>query len=118
MSGESDNNLSQDANKKMSKSSTGKRKFHQKSRNGCLTCKKRRVKCDEQRPVCQKCQHMNLTCGYATNGNDGSQNEIDPQSVNKKRKVSTESISPGSESNESSTHQEAARLSPAPYRAP
>ena len=118
MSGESDNNLSQDANKKMSKSSTGKRKFHQKSRNGCLTCKKRRVKCDEQRPVCQKCQHMNLTCGYATNGNDGSQNEIDPQSVNKKRKVSTESISPGSESNESSTQQEASSISPAPNMEP
>ena len=34
--------------RKQSKSSTGKRKYHQKSRNGCSTCKRRRVKCDEQ----------------------------------------------------------------------
>mmetsp|Transcript_9195 Transcript_9195/g.11108 ORF Transcript_9195/g.11108 Transcript_9195/m.11108 type:complete len:652 (-) Transcript_9195:122-2077(-) len=114
MSGESDANLKQDATKKVSKSSTGKRKFHQKSRNGCLTCKKRRVKCDEQRPVCQKCQHMNLTCGYATNGNGGSQDERDPTSINKKRKVSTGSMSPGSESNESNTQPEASSISPAP----
>ncbi|CUM46652.1 uncharacterized protein AC631_02904 [Debaryomyces fabryi] len=114
MSGESDANLKQDATKKMSKSSTGKRKFHQKSRNGCLTCKKRRVKCDEQRPVCQKCQHMNLTCGYATNGNGGSQDEKDPLPINKKRKMSTGSMSPGSESNESSTQQETSSVSPAP----
>ena len=50
--------------KKVSKSSTGKRKYHQKSRNGCSTCKKRRVKCDEQRPVCGNCTKLKLDCGY------------------------------------------------------
>lgn len=57
--------MSEDANKS-SKASTGKRKFHNKSRDGCLTCKRRRVKCDEMRPTCQKCLNLKLECGYAT----------------------------------------------------
>lgn len=33
---------------------------------GCGTCRSRHVKCDESRPVCQKCQQQRLTClGYA-----------------------------------------------------
>lgn len=45
----------------------GKKKFT-KSRNGCLTCKKRRQKCDEMKPACLICQKKNLVCGgYATN---------------------------------------------------
>ena len=32
---------------------------------GCLTCKKRRVKCDETKPFCLRCQHVHATCeGY------------------------------------------------------
>ncbi|GKZ26401.1 hypothetical protein AbraIFM66951_003163 [Aspergillus brasiliensis] len=30
---------------------------------GCVTCKKRRVKCDESKPACQACQRLNLPCG-------------------------------------------------------
>lgn len=38
-----------------------------KSRNGCLTCKKKRLKCDETKPSCLNCQKRNLDCGgYAT----------------------------------------------------
>ncbi|KAK2799372.1 hypothetical protein FQN50_008478 [Emmonsiellopsis sp. PD_5] len=29
---------------------------------GCRTCKRRRVKCDEGRPVCNRCQKSNLEC--------------------------------------------------------
>lgn len=50
--------------KKNSKASTGKRKYHQKSRSGCSTCKKRRVKCDEQKPLCGNCVKLKLECGY------------------------------------------------------
>ncbi|WEJ96263.1 transcription factor [Yamadazyma tenuis] len=53
-----------------SKASTGKRKYHQKSRNGCSTCKKRRVKCDEHHPVCNKCSNLKLTCGLTELGGD------------------------------------------------
>ncbi|RCK67246.1 hypothetical protein Cantr_03451 [Candida viswanathii] len=39
-----------------------------KSRNGCLTCKKKRLKCDETKPVCLNCTKKNIECGgYATN---------------------------------------------------
>ncbi|KAJ5103032.1 hypothetical protein N7532_003561 [Penicillium argentinense] len=40
------------------------RRAHKKSRGGCVTCKKRRVKCDEQKPLCQKCQNKGLVCSY------------------------------------------------------
>ncbi|CZR54913.1 uncharacterized protein PAC_04798 [Phialocephala subalpina] len=36
-----------------------------KSRNGCRTCKIRRVKCGEERPCCAKCQRFGIACdGY------------------------------------------------------
>ncbi|ESK84142.1 c6 transcription [Moniliophthora roreri MCA 2997] len=37
-------------------------RFHTKSRSGCLTCRKRRIKCDETKPVCRKCYRRNLEC--------------------------------------------------------
>ncbi|KAL6690539.1 hypothetical protein J3F84DRAFT_388870 [Trichoderma pleuroticola] len=34
-------------------------------RTGCLTCRKRRVKCDELKPVCKRCIKANVICdGY------------------------------------------------------
>ncbi|QIW99769.1 hypothetical protein AMS68_005287 [Peltaster fructicola] len=41
-----------------------KRKAHKKSRRGCENCKLRRVKCDEAKPVCQKCQSFGVDCTY------------------------------------------------------
>ncbi|ETN40015.1 uncharacterized protein HMPREF1541_04290 [Cyphellophora europaea CBS 101466] len=36
-----------------------------KSRNGCMTCKKKRLKCDETKPTCQQCAKRNVECeGY------------------------------------------------------
>ncbi|CAG8244994.1 unnamed protein product [Penicillium salamii] len=38
-----------------------------KTRSGCLTCKSRRVKCDEQRPSCLRCLSSKRICeGYST----------------------------------------------------
>ncbi|KAI4172953.1 MAG: hypothetical protein LQ343_003240 [Gyalolechia ehrenbergii] len=34
-----------------------------KSRNGCTTCKTKRLKCDETKPSCQQCQKRKVTCG-------------------------------------------------------
>ncbi|KAA6413786.1 MAG: C6 finger domain-containing [Lasallia pustulata] len=34
-----------------------------KSRNGCVTCKAKRLKCDEIKPSCQQCHKRNVTCG-------------------------------------------------------
>lgn len=43
-------------------------KTRTKSRNGCITCKKKRLKCDETKPTCLNCNKKNIICGgYATN---------------------------------------------------
>lgn len=42
-----------------------RRRAHKKSRNGCSGCKLRRVKCDERKPRCQKCESFGLDCSYA-----------------------------------------------------
>ncbi|OAP61261.1 hypothetical protein AYL99_03462 [Fonsecaea erecta] len=42
------------------------RRSHAKSRNGCLTCKQRRKKCDERRPCCTLCETSLRTCVYAS----------------------------------------------------
>ncbi|KAH9865026.1 hypothetical protein IAQ61_008972 [Plenodomus lingam] len=34
-----------------------------KSRNGCVTCKAKRLKCDESKPTCQQCKRRAVTCG-------------------------------------------------------
>ncbi|KAJ5182498.1 hypothetical protein N7492_000114 [Penicillium capsulatum] len=37
-----------------------------RSRTGCLTCRARRVKCDERKPACERCNSANIECaGYA-----------------------------------------------------
>ncbi|KAI0847531.1 hypothetical protein F5Y00DRAFT_115762 [Daldinia vernicosa] len=43
----------------------GKKRPHHKSRHGCLTCKRRRVKCDEQFP-CSNCLKRTERCLYST----------------------------------------------------
>ncbi|KXJ86468.1 C6 zinc finger domain-containing protein, partial [Microdochium bolleyi] len=40
------------------------RKASEKTRTGCVTCKKRRVKCDEARPVCKRCHVGDRSCAY------------------------------------------------------
>ncbi|KAJ9255460.1 transcriptional regulator family: Fungal Specific TF [Paecilomyces variotii] len=44
--------------------STGLNKPKQsKSRNGCITCKTKRLKCDETKPTCLQCHKRNVECG-------------------------------------------------------
>ncbi|KAL3588215.1 hypothetical protein FPOAC2_14114 [Fusarium poae] len=43
------------------------RAFSHKSRAGCITCKKRRKKCDETKPTCKRCIAGGFVCdGYAS----------------------------------------------------
>ncbi|KAJ5109710.1 hypothetical protein N7532_002355 [Penicillium argentinense] len=42
------------------------RRPHRKSRHGCLECKRRRVKCDEARPVCSNCAKRHAECEYGS----------------------------------------------------
>ncbi|KAH7398965.1 fungal-specific transcription factor domain-containing protein [Phaeosphaeria sp. MPI-PUGE-AT-0046c] len=34
-----------------------------KSRNGCITCKGKRLKCDETKPTCKQCARRSVACG-------------------------------------------------------
>ena len=50
------------------KKEPGKRKrpFLPKTKTGCLTCKVRKVKCDEEKPACRRCTSTGRKCdGYA-----------------------------------------------------
>lgn len=40
------------------------RKGHKKSRLGCNSCKRRKVKCDETQPKCAGCRRLGIICGY------------------------------------------------------
>ncbi|KAL4736646.1 hypothetical protein BDV11DRAFT_172710 [Aspergillus similis] len=42
------------------------RRAHKKSRNGCLECKRRHVKCDEARPICSNCTASERVCEYGS----------------------------------------------------
>lgn len=36
-----------------------------RSKTGCLTCRRRRIKCGEEKPICHRCARRSLTCKYA-----------------------------------------------------
>ncbi|KAF2678065.1 hypothetical protein K458DRAFT_318100 [Lentithecium fluviatile CBS 122367] len=40
------------------------RRTHQKTKLGCSTCKRRRVKCDLSRPDCKNCTRRGVECGF------------------------------------------------------
>ncbi|KAK3305593.1 uncharacterized protein B0T15DRAFT_567482 [Chaetomium strumarium] len=42
------------------------RRSHAKSRTGCRTCKRRRIKCDESRPSCRNCEKHAVACDFAS----------------------------------------------------
>ncbi|KAH8894570.1 hypothetical protein GQ53DRAFT_643366 [Thozetella sp. PMI_491] len=44
-----------------------------RSRQGCLTCKRRKVKCDEQRPRCSHCERLNMECKWRPASTFGAQ---------------------------------------------
>ncbi|PYH76492.1 hypothetical protein BO82DRAFT_296166 [Aspergillus uvarum CBS 121591] len=55
------------------------RRAHRKSRHGCSKCKQRRVKCDESKPHCLRCQKLNLDCSYEPNSSSSSSSSTDPE---------------------------------------
>ncbi|KAH9862983.1 hypothetical protein J1614_010712 [Plenodomus biglobosus] len=40
------------------------RRFAPRSRQGCLTCRQRRKRCDNQQPQCNNCTRLNLSCAW------------------------------------------------------
>lgn len=39
-------------------------KKHKRTRSGCFTCRARRIKCDESRPICERCRKGSRDCVY------------------------------------------------------
>lgn len=40
-----------------------------RSKNGCMSCKKMKIKCDEVKPACEYCRHTKRNCVYSQNSN-------------------------------------------------
>ncbi|KAL2146393.1 hypothetical protein VTI28DRAFT_4146 [Corynascus sepedonium] len=47
---------------------TSGRRTHKKSRTGCLTCKSRKIKCDERHPACLNCISHGVQCPFLKAG--------------------------------------------------
>lgn len=56
----------------------GNRLGSKKSRNGCLTCRARRVKCDERRPACRRCQDGSRECNYRRSPSSDDEKDLSP----------------------------------------
>ncbi|KAJ5660711.1 uncharacterized protein N7484_000083 [Penicillium longicatenatum] len=51
-----------------------------RSRGGCLSCKARKKKCDENRPRCTDCRRLNLSCQWPSNGTSVASDGESPES--------------------------------------
>ncbi|OJJ50214.1 hypothetical protein ASPZODRAFT_58322 [Penicilliopsis zonata CBS 506.65] len=60
------------------------RRAHRKSREGCGNCKRRRVKCDESKPHCQRCYKHGIPCDYSTTTPSGESGGNETLSVSSK----------------------------------
>ncbi|KAK4041357.1 sterol uptake control protein 2 [Parachaetomium inaequale] len=43
-----------------------RRRHHSKNRLGCLSCRQKRVKCDQGKPICARCGRSGAPCRYET----------------------------------------------------
>ncbi|KAE8369198.1 hypothetical protein BDV27DRAFT_141401 [Aspergillus caelatus] len=57
------------------------RKTHSKSRNGCSTCKRNRVKCNEARPLCGRCSKRQSVCVYEEKPSPEHRDEVALQEI-------------------------------------
>ncbi|KAI0166347.1 hypothetical protein GGR57DRAFT_22603 [Xylariaceae sp. FL1272] len=48
------------------------RRFHRRSRNGCVTCKAKHIRCDELRPLCTFCLRHGGPCQYSADNQSSS----------------------------------------------
>lgn len=55
------------------------RRNHPRSKNGCLTCRSKRKKCDEVRPICTGCTRSNLECTWPTPDKSQAEEQLSSQ---------------------------------------
>ncbi|KAH6607479.1 hypothetical protein Trco_003792 [Trichoderma cornu-damae] len=71
---------------------------HRRTRSGCYTCRSRRVKCDETRPICDRCRKGNRECIYPEP--PGSKSNLGQSTTKSKDGSSIQHISPTSSNEE------------------
>lgn len=56
-----------------------------RTRSGCLTCRQRKVKCGEEKPICYNCQRLSKVCSYKAKSYDSSvnvrSNDLDSEQI-------------------------------------
>ncbi|KAJ6129425.1 hypothetical protein N7512_002205 [Penicillium capsulatum] len=62
-----------------------------RSTDGCLTCRKRHVKCDQVKPICSQCQKKNRPC---LRGDPSNRIRIKPYQIRKDRKECKDASGP------------------------
>ncbi|QIX01044.1 hypothetical protein AMS68_006561 [Peltaster fructicola] len=62
------------------KSLTSEQTKHRRTRSGCYTCRQRRVKCDEGRPICDRCRKGKRDCTYPDKTTSSKSNRTAPKS--------------------------------------
>lgn len=67
-SDDSDNN--DDHDDKDNKSTSSAKSKTKRSRGGCLTCRQRKKRCCETKPVCSECQRLNIKCRWPVPGSE------------------------------------------------
>ncbi|KAK0473565.1 hypothetical protein IW261DRAFT_1503509 [Armillaria novae-zelandiae] len=60
---------------------------HHKTRSGCKTCKRRKVKCDEEVPICKNCTRRGVECVWSNTAQPDSESSApeDPPSTVSRR---------------------------------
>ncbi|KAF2263855.1 hypothetical protein CC78DRAFT_260839 [Lojkania enalia] len=66
----------------MAESKVYKKRPHRKVKSGCATCKRRKIKCDEEKPQCSNCVRYSAECVYPTPPLDTSPLTPTPPSLN------------------------------------
>ncbi|PMD32050.1 hypothetical protein L207DRAFT_518918, partial [Hyaloscypha variabilis F] len=60
-----------------------------RSKAGCLTCRRRKVRCNEQKPRCSHCERLNLQCSWRTSTNIQQQTRLSSESTVSHQEVET-----------------------------
>lgn len=82
---------------------------HKRTRTGCWTCREAGYKCDEQKPFCQRCTRLKISCqgyGVRLKWQDGTAETVakKPRAARRKKKTGSEIVStPASLTSEFST---------------
>ncbi|CAG8981267.1 hypothetical protein HYALB_00003865 [Hymenoscyphus albidus] len=69
------------ASPEQSSRSQGLRKSGPRSKTGCTTCKQRRVKCDETKPGCIRCQNLGRECGGYNTVETDAEKQVTPVAI-------------------------------------